>query len=192
MCCCEYDIIKYILIYSITIMMVIYLVSGEDYLITNEDLSKLTGSTTTQTTIDPVLLESYRKNTIKSFIIFGVIFGLINTACWIASIIKAIIDRRKIKKRNLARQDAKRFKTESHRKSVLKDLIDPEPPKLILPSIVDSAVKNYKNVSPTTPNLTDSPIHHFSRCSTLRRSDSLKRSTQGEIDEPTEKDLFVK
>ncbi|CAH8474328.1 unnamed protein product [Schistosoma rodhaini] len=192
MCCCEYDIIKYILIYSITIMMVIYLVSGEDYLITNEDLSKLTGSTTTQTTIDPVLLESYRKNTIKSFIIFGVIFGLINIACWIASIIKAIIDRRKIKKRNLARQDAKRFKTESHRKSVLKDLIDPEPPKLILPSIVDSAVKNYKNVSSTTPNLTDSPIHHFSRCSTLRRSGSLKRSTQSEIDEPTEKDLFVK
>ncbi|CAH8465569.1 unnamed protein product [Schistosoma margrebowiei] len=191
MCCCEYEIIKYIIIYFITIMMVIYLVSGEDYLLTNEDISKLT-ETTRQTTIDPILLESYRKTTIKSFIIFGVIFGLINVACWIVSIIKAIIDRRKIKKRNLARQDAKRFKTESHRKSVLKDLINPEPPTLILPNIVDNAVKIHKNISPTTSNPSDSPIHHFSRCSTLRRSDSLKRSTQSEIDEPTEKDLFVK
>ncbi|CAH8456514.1 unnamed protein product [Schistosoma turkestanicum] len=190
MCCCEYDIIKYILIYSLTMIMVIYLVSGEDYLLTNEDISKLTG-VTTQTTIDPVLLESYRKNTIKSFIIFGVIFGLMNVACWIASIIKAISDRRKIKRRNLARQEAKRFKSTSHRHSVLKDLMDPEPPKLILPSIVDDAVKRHKNISPTISNTSESPIHHFSRYSTLRRSQSPKRSTENEVNEPMEKESFI-
>ncbi|KAH8852041.1 hypothetical protein EWB00_006851 [Schistosoma japonicum] len=192
MCCCEYELMKYILIYLMTLITVIYLVSGQDHLSINEDISRLTDATMQTTTIDPALLESYRKKTIISFTVFGVIFGLMNVVCWIASIIKAVVDRRRIKRRNLARHEAKRFKSESHRRSVLKDLLEPEPPKLILPNVVDNVIRNYKTDSSTTPTSSESPIHHFSRYSTLQRSSSPKQYTQDEMNEPTEKDYFMK
>ncbi|VDP98123.1 unnamed protein product [Trichobilharzia regenti] len=164
--------------FILTIITTIYFVSGEDYLLMNEDLGKLGGLTTIQTTIDPVVLESYRKNTIKSFTIFGIIFGSMNVICWIASIIKAISDRKKIKKRNLARRKASMFKSESHRNTVLKDLIEPEKPVLTLPSIVDDVIQTKRQNTANTPKTPESPtIHHFSRCSSLRRSGSFKRST---------------
>ncbi|CAH8832987.1 unnamed protein product [Trichobilharzia szidati] len=179
MCCCGYELISYVIMFILTIITTIYLVSGEDYLMMNEDLSKLGGLTTMETTIDPVVLESYRKNTIKSLTIFGIIFGSMNVICWIASIIKAISDRKKIKKRNLARQKASMFKSESHRNTVLKDLIEPEKPHLTLPSIVDNVVQTKRQNTVSTPNTPESPttVHHFSRCSSLRRSGSFKRST---------------
>ncbi|CAH8483635.1 unnamed protein product [Heterobilharzia americana] len=168
MCCCEYDIIK-------------FSINNKDVNIRLSDISKT--SETIQTTIDPILLKSYHKNTVISFTIFGIIFGLFNLACWIATIIKAIADRKKIKKRNLERQKAKRFKLESHRNSVMKDLVESEPPKLIFPTIVDNVIHSNKvnhNDATSTP---ESPTHHFSKYSNLRHSGSMKRLT-GEVSTP--------